>query len=1107
MRIHSWLAALLAIAPGPIWTAPASAAEPVDFLRQIKPLLADRCFVCHGPLNQKARLRLDTVAAMRRGGRSGPAVIPNKPADSVLLDAVTGQGRVRMPPEGEASPLSETQVALLRTWIEQGAHGPDNEQPLEDPRKHWSYRPVQRPTVPQVKDPDWNRNPIDAFLAAEHAKRGLTPRQPADKDVLLRRVYLDLIGLPPTREEQRAFLADTNPDAYEKVVDKLLASPQYGERWGRHWMDVWRYADWYGSRAINEVRYSQRHIWRWRDWIVESLNADKGYDQMLREMLAGDEIAPADPNTLRATGFLGRNWYKFDRNVWMFETVEQTSQAFLGLTMRCARCHDHKYDPITQRDYYRFRAFFEPHDVRTDRLSLTTATEKDATLGQVLKDGVARVYDKQLDAPTYRFIRGDDRHPDKSEVLLPGVPAVFGNDGLAIQAVSLPPEAFYQALQPHLHAELLDQAVRKIATARAAVVKAREEVAALQTKVDAAASGAGKTNPSTEPTVFLSDNFARARPEVWKILDGQWSYENGRLIEKQVAVFATLVSQKDHPRDFQARVRYRTLQPGTYRSVGFSFDFLDKGNSQDIYTSTGDGAQSVQAFHRFDGQQFYPAAGIVPAKLKVGDVTTVEIKVRDNHLTIHLNGEHKLAYVLPVPRRAGKFALWVHAGAAEFLDVDIRALVESPEDLKQHLRSLQGQVVQKEKQVAIEEAELASFKARTAAEKAKYALPADPKAAELALAAGKAERAVAVARAELELLQAEQTLAETRRGPAGPAVGAAEGKVKAQQDKLAAARAAWEKPSGEYQPLGEMLPRTSTGRRLALARWLTSLNNPRTARVAVNHLWLRHFGQALVPTVANFGVNGKPPTHPELLDCLASELTSHSWSMKHLHRLMVTSRAYRMTSSPLDAKQNLAVDPDNRYLWRMNSRRMEAEVVRDSLLYLAGRLDLARGGPELDENRSHEILRRSLYFRITPNERVVFLDLFDLANPNQCYERQTSVVPQQALALMNSALSIEQSRLLSQKLSAETGPGPDRDDNFVRSAFDCILNRPPSETERAACRRFLAQQVELLQKPEKLNALPPGDPVKVPPAANPRLRARENLVQVLFEHNDFVTIR
>src|SRR5688572_4188902 len=288
------------------------------------------------------------------------------------------------------------------------------------------FDPVQRPV--RSADGPSARNPIDSFLAQKHREKNLTPRPEAARPILLRRVYLDLIGLSPTPEEQRAFLADTSADAYEKVVDRLLQDPRYGERWGRHWMDVWRYSDWAGWSGGNQIRDSKPHIWRWRDWIVESLNADKPYDRMLMEMLAADEIAPEDTNALRATGFLVRNYKMLSREQWLEDTVKHTSQAFLGLTVGCAKCHDHMTDPISQTEYYQMRAIFEPHQVRTDRLP----GELD-----ILKDGLVRVYDTATNARTFFFVRGDERKPDTNRVLEPGVPKVLRGE-LAIQPVKLP---------------------------------------------------------------------------------------------------------------------------------------------------------------------------------------------------------------------------------------------------------------------------------------------------------------------------------------------------------------------------------------------------------------------------------------------------------------------------------------------------------------------------------------------------------------------------------------------------------------------------------------------------------------------------------------------
>jgi hypothetical protein len=371
----------------------------VDYGKQIKPILAARCYACHSALRKKSGLRVDTAAELISGGDAGPAVVSGNSADSHLISMLTGESGSRMPPENEGAALTAEQIAVFKQWIDEGAHAPV-ETPLPDPREHWSYHPPSRSAVPQGQMTAWVRNPIDAFIAAGLESQGLSPAPATAKSTLLRRVYLDLVGLPPTRDELAAFLADDSPHAYEAVVDRPLASPQSGERWGRHWMDVWRYSDWSGYRQ--EIRNSARHIWRWRDWIVESLNADKGYDRMATEMLAGDELAPTDPNTLRATGFLVRNWEKFSRTAWLESTVEHTAKAFLGVTMNCCRCHDHKFDPISQAEYFQFRAIFEPHQVRTERVP----DQPDVAI-----DGLARVCDMKLDAPTYLLERGDEKRP------------------------------------------------------------------------------------------------------------------------------------------------------------------------------------------------------------------------------------------------------------------------------------------------------------------------------------------------------------------------------------------------------------------------------------------------------------------------------------------------------------------------------------------------------------------------------------------------------------------------------------------------------------------------------------------------------------------------
>ncbi|MEQ9408906.1 MAG: DUF1553 domain-containing protein [Fuerstiella sp.] len=1050
-----------------------------DYLTDVKPLLAHKCYACHGALKQSGGLRVDTAKALLAGGESGVTATAGHTDDSLLLDVLTGDAGFTMPPANEGAPLTAAEIATVREWIAEGAVAPGDEQPQADPREWWSYRPLQRPAPPQlpVTEANWCRTGIDPFIAAMRIKQQLPHASPAAKAVWLRRVYLDLIGLPPTRAEQQQFLSDTSSLAFETVVDDLLNRPAYGERWGRHWMDVWRYSDWYGSRGGNEIRYSQRHIWRWRDWIVNSLNADKGYDQMIREMLAADEIAGDDPDILPATGYLGRSWYKFDRDVWLFETVERTGEAFLGLTFRCCRCHDHKFDPISQEEYYRFRAFFEPHDVRTDPISALTGTQKDPTLGDVLNDGIALVYDKHPDTSTYRFERGDSRYPDESRPLKPGIPESLGGT-VAVHPVELPPTAWYPLLRPSVRETLIEKAQAQVTSARQTLAAARETAAEAAQRLTAVHQS---PQQSTQPEILLHDDFSVARPDTWEVVNGTWEFRDGALLQSSVENFATMVSRTPLTGDFHVTLRYRPLAAGSYRSVGFSFDYLDKGNSQDVYTSTNDTRQSVQAFHRTGGRQVYPTPGIVYTPLQVDTEAVLDVSITGSRLTIDLNGKRELDYAMPVPRRDGKFALWVHQGTAQFLELKITRQIDSPETLERRKRDADNAVVVAQAQLDAATAEAAAVAARIAADVEKYLRPESTRLAELADAAIASER-------QQDVMQARADVAAATDSPDAFA---------AAQKKLAAALQAAAAPTGSYTPIGEQFPETSTGRRSALAEWIVDESNPRTARVAANHIWNRHFGQPLVATPENFGLNGRQPTHPQLLDWLATELIAHNWKMKPLHRQIVLSATYRMAS---DTSVMASTDPvpDNRYFWRMNARRMEAEVVRDSTLYLAERLDRTMGGPEIPETLGETNLRRSLYFRNTPNEKMLLLEVFDVADPNACYRRKESIVPHQSLALMNSGLTLDSARLLAGQLATE--------EDFVTAAFQTVLARSPTADEAARCRTFLQQHAELLQQSTEPR-FAAGGTARQAASTDPQRRAKENLVHVLFLHNDFVTIR
>ena len=891
-------------------------------------------------------MRLDAASLIFKGGDGGLVVARAVPEQSTLIERVSASDDERMPPPGEGEPLSAEQIAILKTWIDQGATAPEEPIP-SDPRLHWSYQRPRRPTVPQLPDTGWARNAIDAFLAEKHREKGLVPVPETPKPLLLRRVYMDLIGLPPTPDELRAFMKDDSPTAYEQVVDRLLDSPQYGERWGRHWMDVWRYSDWTGFG--NEIRYSQPHIWRWRDWIVESLNADKGYDRMILEMLAADELSPRDERAIRATGFLARNWYKFDRDSWLDDTIEHTCKALLAMTMKCARCHDHKYDPISQLEYYQLRSVFEPYDVRTDH----TRGETD-----LQKHGVARVYDAKLDRATYLYERGDPKQPDKSQAIAPGVPSVVNGPMFEPQVVQLPLASYYPALRTFVVEDLLAEQQRAVALAERRRSKAQRVHATLMAQSQAGVSAS--VGPADEG------------PEANEDLHSAPTKKNTKL--------------------------KREL------------------------------AQAVQA-------------------LRLADLKWKAAVARRTAITARIAAERA------------------------------KHRISRPTGLNASDRS---------------------------------AVEADPML--LAAQAAKAERLATLASAEEATVAAQHQLELARSSMKSPDKDTADKAIKEAEAKLAAAKkkqieaqTAADKESSSYQPLGPTHPQQSTGRRLAFARWVVDSTNPLTARVAINHIWLRHFGRPLVEGVDDFGLRSPPPDLGRLLDFLAVELMENQWQMKSIHRLIVTSSAYRMQSSSPTDNPSRQQDRDNLLFWRMNVRRLEAEAVRDTLLYLGGSLDQTLGGPDLDHKQDQRLPRRSLYFRNARERQVKFLRIFDVANPRECYRRQPSIRPQQAYALVNSALSIAQSRRLTKRLHP-SDHRPFDDDGFVAAAFEVVLSRQPNSIELTTCRQFLQQQREQLSKPDGLELLNSTENA-VAPATDSGTRARENLVLVLFNHNDFVTVR
>jgi hypothetical protein len=772
-------------------------------------------------------------------------------------------------------------------------------------RVAYPWRPFekpQRPVVPVVKNTSWVRNSIDAFVSAEQESRGLMPRPAAPKATLLRRVHLDLIGLPPTAEELHAFLSDESPEAYERVVNRLLDSPHYGERWGRHWMDIWRYADWAGWGQ--EVRDSQPHVWRWRDWIVESLNQDKSYDRMILEMLAGDEIAPEDPNVVRATGYLVRNYKRYSREKWLTDAVDHTFQGFLGVTIGCAKCHNHMFDPILQSEYYQVRSVFEPYNVRLDRVP----GQPDTT-----KNGLARAFDATPDAKTYFLIRGDDRTPDKDRPMSPGVPEVLGGHWPSIEGK---PVALTVAVP-----DKRDFVIQETVAAGAAAIPAARQ-----------------------------------------------SLESAR------------------------------------RQTVTSFMPLLVGNPVERIVTLAGAQRAVDALAAAE-------AGLPLADTRYAALlATLQVEKLED------NGQKDSA-------------MWQSLATAASVAQRTAAVCEARFNLLTAQQALHA----------------APMKAR----------------AEVAKKMAEAEKALAAAEANARLAP---TFAYTKR-------------------QLAT------------------FPSVTTGRRTAFARWIADKENPLTARVAMNHIWLRHFGQAIEPSVFDFGRNGRRPTHPALLDWLAAEFMDRGWSMKAMHRLIVTSNTYRQASTP-DAAC-LAIDPDNQYYWRMTPRRIEAEVARDCLFFVAGKLDITMGGPDIDRQQGLTLPRRSIYFQHAQEKQMEFLKIFDCAAVTECYQRRESIQPQQALALANSELALRHARLLARDVAAQVGPDATK---FVNAVYERVLSRPPTRDELLTCTAFLQEQAGQHGQTVTKTSAGASDNGQAP-ANDPALRARENLVHVLLNHHEFVTTR
>jgi hypothetical protein len=930
VRTLSWLAVL-----GGILRAADGFAEPVDFSRDIQPLLAKRCFSCHGPDTHEGGLRLDeqtvATAAVDSGNR---AIVPGTSAESEILARITSDDPdIQMPPEGPR--LTPAQIDAIRRWIDEGAEW----------KEHWAFRPLVRPAVPAVADGSRPlANPIDAFILNGLARRGLDAPAPADKRTLIRRASYDVTGLPPTEQEVRDFLADDSPQAWERVVDRLLASPHYGEQWGRHWLDLVRYAD---TNSF-ERDGNKPHAWRYRDYVIRALNDDKPYDQFVVEQIAGDELPEPTIDSLIATGYyrLGvwddepadRLQSQYD---WLDDIVATTGQVFLGLTVNCARCHDHKIDPIPQRDYYSLLAFFDNITPMGDRHMNLASIER-----PLFKDDADRqAYERKVADVNRR------RHE-------------------AQQAVT--------EIEQRFRAEWERQSAGRVAGGD------------------------------------LDDLEYRFYRDSWKqlpVFDELKAEDTGPVPGQ---LFDISVSPSLRP-DFFGYVFTGFLKVPADGDYTFSLD------SDDGSRLTVDGRSIID----HDGMHGEGAAKTATVPLKAGRVAIRLDYFQGQHgkgLTVTWSGPDFAARTLSAAPVRGK-AVGKDFDLKEAIRIDGERLfgVDGKKDYDEKLKALE---TLKKEQVPVDKALVVTERGPTPAETYVF-YRGNPHA---------------------------EKKTENRVGPAFPSI------LKAKEPVIPT-------PAAGAQ---------TSGRRTALARWLVSPGNPLTARVMANRIWQHHFGRGIVRSASNFGMMGDPPTHPELLDWLATELVAANWRLKSLHKLILMSQAYRAASSgnaeAFAHAEALKVDPLNDSLWRFDMRRLSAEQLRDSIHVASGAFNPKMFGPGVYPAIPKEVMagqsrpgegwgtsspdeqaRRSVYTFVKRSLITPILADFDLADTDtSCPVRFTTTQPTQALGMMNGEFLHRQARVFAERVRREAG-GPDAADvpAQVRRALEIALVRPATVAEVA----------------------------------------------------------
>jgi hypothetical protein len=950
--------------------------ETVEFDRDVKPIFAKHCVSCHGAEKQKNGLRLDRKNDALKGGDGGAAIVPGKSGDSLLFQLVGGVDKDRpMPPKGG---LSSAEIATLKTWIDQGAVWPDDGSTSLRPADWWSLKPLAKTKVPTISNVPPNHNEIDHYILAKLNEKGLSPSPEADRRTLIRRLYFDLVGLPPTPEIIETFVKNNAADAYEKLVDALLASPQFGERWARHWLDVVHFGETHGY----DKDQPRPNAWPYRDYVIRAFNTDKPYNRFVREQVAGDVLYPGTADGIEALGFLAAGPWDFIGHVEVPESkidgkvarhldrddfVANTIGTFMGLTVHCAQCHNHKFDPITQEDYYRLQAVFAAID-RTEKAY--DADPKTAALRAELESGKKK---------------------------------------LAEKLAALQSEA------------------RK---------KAGPDFALLEKQISEATKSANSPKPPEYG--YHSALSANQESEKWVQVDLGASIELDHVILRPChdefnsigAGFGFPVRFKvEICDDAQFKTGITTIADHTTR------DFANPGTAPLTANSNGKRARFIR-------------------------VTATKLAPRQNDYIL------ALAELEAIDMAGSNRAIKAAVSALDSIEAPIRWCKANLTD---------GLYPPGPKLSA---SELAKLTERCDA-LLKAAL-GEMGSHELAAT----QASIRTIDSELGKLAALRKVAYIgtihTSGGSFSGTGPLGGKPRAihilprgdvtkpGKEVVPGAISSIPEIKGEF----ELRPNHTEGeRRAALAKWLTDMNNPLTWRVMANRVWQYHFGRGLVDTPNDFGKMGQLPTHGELLDYLASELRTNQ-SLKKLHKLIVMSATYRQASSAVSRDSRSAIDGDNRYLWRQNRRKLEAEAVRDSILFVAGKLDLTMGGPSFqdfviekpehsphyqyhlfdpEDSKGH---RRAVYRFAVRSKQQPFMAALDCADPSLAVDKRNETLsPQQALTLLNNKLAVAMARHFAERVEKLAANDADR----VRMAFRLALGREPTDKERDALVRYVKE--------------------------------------------------